>query len=61
MKREFGRLPDGSMAYLYTICGGGLEAHITDLGATLHRLYAPDSQGIPGDVVLGFDTPADYI
>lgn len=61
MKREFGKLPDGSMAYLYTICGGGLEAHITDLGATLHRLYAPDSQGIPGDVVLGFDTPADYI
>ena len=61
MKREFGKLPDGSTAYLYTICGGGLEAHITDLGATLQRLYAPDAKGIPGDVVLGFDTPLSYI
>ena len=61
MKRKFGKLPNGSTAYMYTICGGGLEAHITDLGATLHRLYVPDLDGIPGDVVLGFDTPADYI
>lgn len=61
MKREFGRLPDGRTAYMYTICGGGLEAHITDLGATLHSLFAPDKDGVPGDVVLGFDTPADYI
>ena len=45
MKREFGRLPNGDMAYLHTIHGGGLEAHITDLGATLHRLYVPDADG----------------
>ena len=47
MKKEFGRLPDGRTAYLYSICGGGLEAHITDLGATLHRLYVPDKDGVP--------------
>jgi len=61
MKREFGKLPGGGMAYLYTIRGGGLEAQFTDLGATLLRLYVPDADGVPGDVVLGFDTPVDYI
>ena len=61
MKREFGTLPCGSMAYLYTIRGGGLEAHITDFGATLHRLYVPGRDGTMADVVLGFDTPEEYI
>ena len=61
MKREFGKLPNGQTAYVYTIRGGGMEAHITDLGATLHRLYVPDGNGVAADVVLGFDTPAEYI
>ena len=61
MKREFGRLTDGSTAYLYTLRFGGLEAQITDLGATVYRLYAPDAAGKMADVVLGFDKPEDYI
>ncbi len=61
MKREFGRLPDGSIVHLYTLRFGKLEAHILDLGATIYRLYAPDTNGKMADVVLGFDDPADYI
>ncbi|MBE6926480.1 MAG: galactose mutarotase [Ruminococcaceae bacterium] len=61
MKREFGRLPDGSTVHLYTLRFGGLEAQILDLGATIYRLYAPDAEGKMADVVLGFDDPADYI
>ena len=61
MKKEFGKLPDGSTAMLYTLRSGGLEAQITDLGATLYRLYAPDAKGAQADVVLGFDTPEEYI
>ncbi|MBE6944015.1 MAG: galactose mutarotase [Ruminococcaceae bacterium] len=61
MKREFGKLPNGQTASLYTISGGGLEAHISDLGATLQRLYVPDAKGVLADVVLGFDDPVDYI
>ena len=61
MRNEFGRLPDGAMAYLYTLRGGGLEAHISDFGATLHRLFVPDRNGVMADVVLGFDTPEEYI
>ena len=61
MQKEFGRLPDGSTAYLYTIRSGKLEAHISDLGATIQRLYVPDANGALSDVVLGFDNPTDYI
>ncbi len=60
MKREFSKLADGRVAYMYTLVGGGLEAHITDFGATLHRLYVPDADGNVADVVLGFDSPAEY-
>ena len=61
MKKDFGRLPDGTMASLYTISCGKLRAEISDLGATLVRLYVPDSEGVLADVVLGFDCPEDYI
>ena len=61
MKREFGKLADGSIAYIYTLHGGGLEAHISDFGGTIHRLYVPDAKGHLLDVVLGFDAPAEYI
>ena len=60
MKKEFAKLADGRTAYLYTIRGGGLEAHISDFGATLHRLYVPDAQGQMADIVLGFDAPEGY-
>ena len=52
----FGTLKSGEKAYLYTISGGRLKAVISDLGATVVRLYV-DAQ----DVVLGFDDPNDYI
>ena len=61
MKKDFGCLPDGTMVSLYTISCGKLRAEISDLGATLVRLYVPDSEGVLADVVLGFDRPEDYI
>jgi len=60
MKKEFAKLTDGRTAYLYTIRGGGLEAQISDFGATMHRLYVPDAQGKLADIVLGFSTPEGY-
>ena len=39
---------------------GALEAQILPYGATLHRLYVPDKTGATRDVVLGYDTLADY-
>ena len=58
--KPFGLLPDGRQAHLYKIRFGSLEAEITDFGATLVSLTVPDSQGNCADVVLGFDSAADY-
>lgn len=60
-KKPFGILPGGEQASLYTISSGVLEAHITDFGATLVRLYVPDSKGNTEDVVLGFDDANGYL
>lgn len=61
MKKIFGKLPDGSNTFLYTIRGGGLTAVISDLGATIVKLFVPDRDGNLADVVLGFGDPKDYI
>ena len=39
---------------------GAFEAQILPYGATLHRLYVPDRNGARRDVVLGYETLADY-
>ena len=61
MKRDFGPLPDGQRATLYTITNGPLTATFTDFGATLVSLLVPDSQGRQADVVLGFDSAEGYV
>lgn len=59
MKRKFGLLPQGEVS-LYTIQSGSLKAEISDLGATLVKLFVPDHNGKTADVVLGFDRPEQY-
>lgn len=61
IKKEFGALPNGQKASLYEISWGQMKACISDFGATLVRLYVPDSQGNLADVVLGYDSPKDYM
>ena len=58
--KQFGVLSSGEQAHVYTIRGGGLEASISDFGATLVNLWVPDQAGKLADVVLGFDCAADY-
>ncbi len=60
MKENFGILPDGTEASLYTIRGGGLTAKLTDYGAHLVSLYVPDAKGGAADVVLGYDDANGY-
>ena len=58
---SFGKTKDGKEAKLYTITNGkGAKASITDFGATLVKLFIPDDKGEVKDVVLGFDSAADY-
>ena len=47
---------------LYTLeTPAGLKAVITDIGASLVSLWAPDREGKLGDVVLGYRTAAEYV
>lgn len=52
----FGSLRSGETAHLFAICSGRVKAVISDLGATVVRLYVDGR-----DVVLGFDDPQDYV
>jgi aldose 1-epimerase len=57
----FGCAPDGTPARLFSLGNAsGFRAEISDFGATLVRLFAPDRHGRFGDVVLGFDRADDY-
>ncbi len=62
MITSFGKLPDGQPGQLYTLENGrGFHAEITDYGGPLVRLCAADRKGELGDVVLGFDSLAEYL
>ena len=60
MHKNFGVLPDGTEATLYTIRCGNLTATVTDYGAHLVSLLVPDKNGNVADVVLGFDDANGY-
>lgn len=49
-------------ASLYTIeDGSGVSAAVTDFGAVLVHLIAPDRDGNGDDIVLGYDEPETYL
>ena len=60
MAKSFGTLPNGQTASLYTIACGPVTAEISDYGAALVRLWVPNKDGIPADVVLGYDDVNGY-
>ena len=58
---DFGRMPDQRPVQLYTVTNAnGLRMDVTNYGAIIVRLYVPDRDGKLDDVVLGFDTLAEY-
>lgn len=62
VSEDFGRLADGSSAKLYSLVNAnGLQAKISDYGATLVQLLVPDRQGRLADIVLGYHSLADYL
>ena len=61
-KSDFGALPDGTAAQLYTLTNAqGMTAKITTYGAILVSLTAPDKSGKFADVTLGYDTLDGYL
>ena len=61
-KEPFGEMPDGTAVDLYTLRNaGGAEVKITNYGGLVVSLTAPDRAGQLDDVVLGYDTLAEYL
>lgn len=61
VKEKFGTTKTGEEVFLFTLKNkNGVEAKITNFGATLVNLYVPDKDGKVEDVVLGFDTLEKY-
>jgi len=57
----FGCLADGRPVERFTLDNDlGMVARVMTYGATLVDLLVPDRDGVPGDVVLGFDEFARY-
>jgi aldose 1-epimerase len=58
----FGTLANGARADLYVLRNrSGIEARITNYGATVVSLRVPDRHGQLADVVLGFDDLDGYV
>jgi aldose 1-epimerase len=56
-----GALKDGTSIESITLSNArGMSARILSYGATLQSLEAPDRNGKAADIVLGFDTAAEY-
>ncbi len=57
-----GTLADGTVVEAITLSNAhGVSAKILTYGATLQALVAPDRDGKPADVVLGYDNLASYV
>jgi len=59
--KVFGQMPSGEKVYLYELSCNQLRARITNYGAILVDLEAPDRQGKLADINLGFDTLEEYL
>jgi len=60
-KTDFGATADGRLVEQYTIRNGqGAEMTVLTYGGIIQSLKVPDRTGAIDDVVLGFDTVAEY-
>lgn len=60
-REPFGTLPDGTAVEAFTLTNAnGVELRAISYGAIIQSLRTPDRQGQLDDIVLGFDTAAEY-
>jgi len=56
----FGTTDEGQTVERYVLGGPELEVAVLTWGASLHTVVIPDRDGVPADVVLGFDDFEGY-
>jgi aldose 1-epimerase len=60
-KKSYGKTQDGHEVFAYTLKNhNGMEVTITNFGGDVLSIKVPDRDGKFADVVLGFDSLADY-
>ncbi len=57
----WGIMPDGREVICYILTRGRLRAEILNIGGIVYSLQVPDKSGNSVDVMLGFDTPEEYL
>ncbi|KAB1443222.1 aldose epimerase family protein [Pseudodesulfovibrio senegalensis] len=60
-RRPWGRTPDGTEVELIRLFCGAMRLDVSTYGATVVSLRVPDSNGKPGEVVLGYDSLQGYL
>lgn len=61
-REPFGQTPEGTSVERITLINAhGMEVQAMTYGGIILRLRVPDRAGVPGDVVLGYDSLADYL
>ncbi len=61
-RAPFGTLPDGQPVEAFTLRNSnGMEVQAITYGGIITSLKVPDRDGMPGDVVLGYDTLQGYL
>lgn len=62
LREPFGALPDGRAVTRYTLRNrAGLILKVLDFGGTITELHTPDRHGRLADIVLGYDSLAEYV
>ncbi len=60
-RSPFGTTAGGRLVEKFTFThGNGLVLSVLNLGCVIQSLQLPDKHGVPADVVLGYDTLAEY-
>jgi aldose 1-epimerase len=59
-RQLFGILADGSPVDIITLAGYGVVLEVLTYGAVIRSLRVPDRNGAVDDIVLGYDTLAEY-
>ncbi len=62
MEKQVLTLPDGTTIKEFTLQNNrGVVIKILNLGGIITSIVTPDKEGIPGDIVLGYDTTEPYL
>ena len=58
--QDFGKSTSGQTVKLATLKNDFIEVQLLSYAAIIHRIIVKDRKGNPVDIVLGYDTAADY-